>query len=114
MTPESLRELEGLVDQLRALVPRLRDQNQTFAKQLVEMAVLELRTCIYQIDDEELQALCSNLSESGGRFRAEGWGGSAEPLSTRESVEIMRSARSLASAGASGSPLHRPKRERQN
>ena len=62
MTPESRIELEGLVEELRALAPRLRRHGQPLATQLLEMAVLEIRSQIYGIDDEELQALVDTLS----------------------------------------------------
>lgn len=62
MTPENRLELEGLVEELRALAPRLRRHGQPLATQLLEMAVLEIRSQIYGIDDEELQALVDTLS----------------------------------------------------
>jgi hypothetical protein len=62
MTPEVRRELEGLVGELRALVPRLRRHDQPLAMQLVEMAMLEIRSRMYGINDEEFQALIDTLS----------------------------------------------------
>ena len=62
MTPEVRRELEGLVEELRALVPRLRRRGQPLATQLLEMAVLEIKSRMYGIADEEFQALVDALS----------------------------------------------------
>ncbi len=69
MTPEVRRELEGLVEELRALVPRLRRHDQPLATQLLEMAVLEIKSRMYGINDEEFQALVDTLSGQ----HAAGW-----------------------------------------
>ena len=66
MTPEVRRELEGLVEELRALVPRLRRRGQPLATQLLEMAVLEIKSRMYGIADEEFQALVDALSSQSG------------------------------------------------
>lgn len=69
MTPEVRRELEGLVEELRALVPRLKRRGQPLATQLLEMAVLEIKSRMYGINDEEFQALIDTLSGQD----ASGW-----------------------------------------
>lgn len=66
MTPEVRRDLEGLVEELRALIPRLRRHGQPLATQLLEMAVLEIKSRIYGIADEEFQALVDTLSGQSG------------------------------------------------
>jgi hypothetical protein len=62
MTPEVRHELEGLVEEVVALISRLKRHNQPFATQLLEMAVLEIRSQAYDINDDELQALCGRMS----------------------------------------------------
>jgi hypothetical protein len=57
------RELEELVGEIRTLVHRLRDHDQPLATQLLEMAVLEIRSRIYGIADDEVQALVDTLSD---------------------------------------------------
>ena len=62
MTPDVRLELEGLVDELRALSLRLRRYHQPLATQLLEMALLEIKSRMYGIDDDEFQALVDTLS----------------------------------------------------
>jgi hypothetical protein len=57
------RELEELVGEIRTLVHRLREHDQPLATQLLEMAVLEIRSRMYGIDDDEVQALVDILSD---------------------------------------------------
>jgi hypothetical protein len=65
MKADSRHELEDLVEDIRALVVRLRPQDQPLATQLLEMAVLELRSRMHGIGDDELQALVDVLSGKG-------------------------------------------------
>jgi hypothetical protein len=65
MKADSRRELEGLVEDIRAVVVRLRGQDQPLATQLLEMAVIELRSRMHGISDEELQVLVDTLSGDG-------------------------------------------------
>jgi hypothetical protein len=62
MKADSRRELEDLVEGIRELVVRLRRQDQPLATQLLEMAVLELKSRMHGISDEEFQALVDTLS----------------------------------------------------
>ena len=56
------RELEELVREIGTLVHRLREHDQPLATQLLEMAVLEIRSRMYGIADDEMQALVDTLS----------------------------------------------------
>ena len=56
------RELEELVGEIGTLAGRLRGYDQPLATQLLEMAVLEIRSRMYGIADDELQALVDTLS----------------------------------------------------
>lgn len=62
MTPNVRLELERLVEELQALSRRLRRHHQPLATQLLEMALLEIKSRMYGIDDEEVQALVDSLS----------------------------------------------------
>ena len=62
MRPDVHRELEKLVGEIGALVHRLRAHDQPLATQLLEMAVLEIRSRMHGIADDELQALVDTLS----------------------------------------------------
>src|SRR5690348_2626695 len=62
MTPDVRLELEGLVEELQALSRRLRRYHQPLATQLLEMALLEIKSRMYGIDDNEFQALVDTLS----------------------------------------------------
>jgi len=62
MRPEVHRELEKLVGEIGSLVHRLRGYDQPLATQLLEMAVLELKSRIYGIADDEMQALVDTLA----------------------------------------------------
>jgi hypothetical protein len=112
MTPEVRRELEGLVEELRALVPRLRRHGQPLATQLLEMAVLEIKSRMYGIADEEFQALVDTLS----RQDAAGW--SDGPSEETELPEIgdqrEGSIRTLPTARVALSEIGRSKRKRRH
>ena len=62
MTPENRGELEGVVDDIVALIPRLRQHDQPLAMRLLEMAIIEIKSKMYGIADDELQALVDTLS----------------------------------------------------
>jgi hypothetical protein len=62
MRPDVHRELEKLVGEIGALVHRLRAHDQPLARQLLEMAVLEIRSRMHGIADDELQALADDLA----------------------------------------------------
>ena len=62
MRPDVHRELEELVGEIGTLVGRLRGHDQPLATQLLEMAILEIRSRMYGIADDELQALVDTLS----------------------------------------------------
>jgi len=67
MTADSRHELQELIEEIRALVTRLQRHDQPFATQLLEMAVIELKSRIHNIADEEFEALVDTLS--GGKSR---------------------------------------------
>ncbi len=62
MRPDVHRELEGLVGEIAALVDRLRAHDQPLATQLLEMAILEIKSRMHGIADHELLALVDALS----------------------------------------------------
>src|SRR5689334_12514708 len=62
MTADVRCELEKMVEDIRGLVARLRPHDQPLAVQLLEMAVLEIKSRIYGIGDEEFAALIDTLS----------------------------------------------------
>src|SRR5947209_19743890 len=53
MTAEVHRELEAMVEDIRCLVARLRLRDQPLAVQLLEMAVLDIKSRMYGIGDDE-------------------------------------------------------------
>src|SRR4029077_7098356 len=57
MRADVRHELEELVEEVRALVVRLKRHDQPFATQLLEMAVIELKSRMHNIGDEEFEAL---------------------------------------------------------
>lgn len=62
MRAEVHRKLEELVGEIEALLDRLRAHDQPLATQLLEMAVLEIKSRMHGIADDELQALADTLS----------------------------------------------------
>lgn len=62
MTSDVRLELEGLVEELQALSGRLRRHHQPLATQLLEMALLEIKSRMHGIDDDEFQTLVDTLS----------------------------------------------------
>jgi hypothetical protein len=62
MRPDIHDELEELVGAIGTLARRLRGHDQPLAMQLLEMAVLEIRSRMYGIAEEEVQALVDRLS----------------------------------------------------
>jgi hypothetical protein len=62
MRADDRRELQQLVEDIQALVARLQRHDQPLAMQLLEMAVIELRSRMHGIGDEEFEALVETLS----------------------------------------------------
>jgi hypothetical protein len=114
MTPEDRRELEGLVEELRALVPRLRRHGQPLATQLLEMAVLEIKSRMYGINDEEFQALVDTLSG----HHAAGWlnDSAEEPdlVDIEDQAEGLIRTKPPVSTVVALSEINRSKRKRRN
>jgi hypothetical protein len=81
MTPDDRLELEGLVKGLQALIGRLERHRQPLAKQLLEMAVIELKRRIHDIDDDEFAALVDTVS---GRRPSNDLSQEAEPAQFSE------------------------------
>ena len=69
MTADSRHELQELIEEIRALVTRLQRHDQPFATQLLEMALIELKSRLHGIGDKEVEALVDSLS--GDRARAQ-------------------------------------------
>ena len=67
MTPENRSGLEGVVEEIIAMIPRLRQHDQPLAMQLLEMAIIEIRSQIHGIAEHEVQALVDTLSSNGPR-----------------------------------------------
>ena len=65
MKADDRHELEGLIEEIRALVARLQRHDQPLATQLLEMAVIELKSRMHGIGDEEFDALVDTLSGEG-------------------------------------------------
>jgi hypothetical protein len=65
MTADERHELEGLIEEIRALVARLQRHDQPLATQLLEMAVIELKSRMHDIGDQEFDALVDALSREG-------------------------------------------------
>ncbi len=105
MTPDVHRELEELVGEIGILALRLRAHGQPLAMQLLEMAVLEIKSRMYGIADEEVQALSDTLS---GQTPP----GPATSTRSNEQAEaiIMPSSRVVVALGEIG----RDKRKRWN
>ena len=79
MTADSRRELEDLVEDIGALIVRLRRQDQPLATQLLEMTALELKSRMHGIGDEEFQALVDTLSGEASRADVTELSGIGEP-----------------------------------
>jgi hypothetical protein len=62
MRADDRHELEELVEGVRALVVRLKRHGQPLATQLLEMAVIELKSRMHNIGDEEFDALVDSLA----------------------------------------------------
>src|SRR5947208_2319240 len=67
MRVDERHELQELVEQIRALVTRLQRHDQPLATQLLEMALIELKSRMHGIGDEEFDALVDTLSGDGSR-----------------------------------------------
>jgi hypothetical protein len=106
MRPDVHRELEELVGEIGTLANRLRGHDQPLATQLLEMAMLEIRSRIYGIADDEVQALVDTLS---GKKPSD----SADPTQANEQPEnparILSSPRVVVALGEINS-----KRKRRN
>ncbi len=97
------RKLEELVGEIEMLLPRLRAYDQALATQLLEMAVLEIKSRMHGIADDELQALADSLSGHKSPIPIEN---EQDDSPTR----AMPSPRGVVSLGEVG----RGKRKRQN
>jgi hypothetical protein len=62
MRADVRRSLEELVGEIQVLLHRLKAHDQPLATQLLEMAVLEIKSRMHGIADDELQALADSLS----------------------------------------------------
>jgi len=62
MTADDHHELQDLIEEIRTLVVRLQRHDQPLATQLLEMAVIELKSRLHNIGDEEFEALVDTLS----------------------------------------------------
>jgi hypothetical protein len=65
MRVDDRHELQELVEEIQALVARLQRHDQALAMQLLEMAVIELKSRMHGIGDEEFAALVDSLSGEG-------------------------------------------------
>jgi hypothetical protein len=106
MRPDVHRELEELVGEIGTLAHRLRGHDQPLATQLLEMAMLEIRSRMYGIADDEVQALVDTLS---GKKPSD----PADPIQANEQPEnparILSSPRVVVALGEINS-----KRKRRN
>jgi hypothetical protein len=110
MTPEVQRKLEGLVEELRALIPRLRQHDQHLATQLLEMAIIEVRSQMYGIDDDELQSLVDTLTGHASRDSLDQPSEQAEPSQLKEISARTRSPARVVAIG----DIRRSKCKRRN
>ena len=113
MTPDVRLELEELVKELQALGRRLRRHDQPLATQLLEMAVLEIKSRIYGIGDEEFQALVDTLSRQDALRSSDGASGKSDFEQSGE-PEDLGEARPPGRVVIALSEIGRSKRKRRN
>jgi len=80
MTPENRSGLESVIEEIAALIPRLRQHDQPLAMQLLEMAIIEIKSQIHGIAEDEMQALVDTLTSGGPREK---------PLITEPSAQVV-------------------------
>jgi hypothetical protein len=114
MTPEVRLELEGLVEELQALSRRLRRHHQPLATQLLEMALLEIKSRMFGIDDEEVQALVDTLSGQDTLRSSDGSSEETELEEPSEQPEGLATSTPPARVVIALSEIGRSKRKRRN
>lgn len=114
MTPEDRLELEGLVEELQALSRRLRRHHQPLATQLLEMALLEIKSQMHGIDDEEFQALVDTLSAQDASRASDGSSEETELEQSDEQPDELARSAPPARVVIALSEIGRSKRKRRN
>jgi hypothetical protein len=79
MRTDDSHELQELVGDISALVARLQRHDQPLATQLLEMALIELKSRMHGIGDEEFEALVDTLSGDGSRAQDVEFAETGEP-----------------------------------
>jgi hypothetical protein len=94
MRADDRHELQELIAEIRALATRLKRHDQPLATQLLEMTVIELKSRLHNIGEEEFEALVETLSGEGSPVTKAKLAETAEPYELP--VRTLPSARVVA------------------